>query len=133
MQLFFKFAAFLLLAVWLPVTQHCDLEAAGLVSSHDADTSGLTCCEEGSDPCTHDGCELVENGTYNSASPSRSLPTPHLLAVCSCFIFSQLSALEARDEPVLPVAEVLTPSSWVPVWHFVRRAAPLSRAPSVLV
>ena len=126
----FKITALLLLVLWGPVTQHCDLEAAGLLAAHEAHPTEINCCEP-SEPCAHDGCELVENGTYRSSGSLLTAVTPALLA-CTYFICPQLATPDVRDETVLPVVAAVKPQDWVPTWHFVRRAAPLSRAPSSL-
>jgi hypothetical protein len=130
---FNKCVAFALLALWLPVTQHCDLEAAGVLAAHaDANTHAAEngCCEP-SEPCAHDGCELVENGIYHASGSLLKTVTPALL-VFTCFLSPQLAAPDPRVEPALPVVADVKPQGWVPTWHFVRRAAPLSRAPSLL-
>lgn len=133
MKWFHKCVVFALLAIWLPVTQHCDLEAAGLLAAHDDVHAAETDCCEPTTPCSHDGCEVVENGTYLPADNVVKVLTPDLF-VCTCFLFARFDAFDApvSDEPDLPDVAAMRPQAWVPTWHFARRAAPLSRAPSVL-
>jgi hypothetical protein len=127
---FHQCIVFVLLAIWLPVTAHCDLEAAGILAAHDTHSIESDCCEQ-EDPCTHDGCEIVENGAYRASDNLLKVVTPELL-VWTVFLSPQLFASDMRDEPALPVVFAIKPQGWVPTWHFARRAAPLSRAPSVL-
>lgn len=124
-----------MLAVWLASSQHCGLEAAGLITREAPhSTAHLTtagCCQDTGNPCTHDGCNVVESGTINPTNPFLKAPAPSLLA-CACFICLQLVAPDVSAEPTLVAADLDRPKNWVPAWHFVRRAAPLSRAPSLI-
>ena len=123
--------AVLLLALWMPATQHCNLQAAGLIDAHGEHTDSA--CLGGGNPCSHDGCIMVEGITYKpSGDLLLKVPAPDLL-VCSCFLCLQLVYRDLRIEPLTPVVAAEKPQAWVSIWHFVRRAAPLSRAPSVLV
>jgi hypothetical protein len=118
--------AVVLLALWMPATQHCNLEAAGLISAYDS-------CLGAGNPCSPDGCRTIEGLTDKpSADLLLKVPAPDLL-VCSCLLCLQLAYRDLRIEPLTPVIAAEKPQAWVPIWHFVRRAAPLSRAPSVLV
>lgn len=120
-----------LVAIWLPATQHCGLAAAGLIgaeSSHDVDAG---CCQTGDGSCAHDGCKVVESGLIKSDNETIKVPMP-ALAACACFLCLQLSPRFEATEPSFGVTASESPQHWVPVWQFVRRAAPLSRAPSCL-
>jgi hypothetical protein len=76
---------------------------------------------------------MVEGITYKpSADLLLKVLVPDLLA-CSCFLCLQLVHPDLGIELLTPVVAAEKPQAWVPIWHFVRRAAPLSRAPSVLV
>ncbi len=121
--------AVVLLALWGPATQHCNLDAAGIIDTHGEHTDSA--CLEGENPCSHDGCHVVERITYKPATNLLNISAPNFL-VCSCFLCLQLVQRDLRLEPVTPVVAVEKPQAWVPTWHFVRRAAPLSRAPSTL-
>jgi len=116
-----------LLALWLPATQHCGLEAAGLIAA-DAHEG---CAEASCDHCTHDGCNVVEGGFVKSSHEALKAPTPPLVA-CTCFLCLRLLTPVLAIEPNLAVSESVSPEHWVPVWQFVRRAAPVSRAPSLI-
>lgn len=128
-------AALLMLAVWLASSQHCGLEAAGIIAqdaSHGSPhTATSSCCSDTGNPCSHDGCNVVESGTINPAVSFLKAPAPSLV-VCACFICLQLVAPDVSAEPTLVAADLDRPKDWVPAWQFVRRAAPLSRAPSLI-
>lgn len=125
--------ALLLLACWLPATQHCGLEAAGLLPAAHADEAGPACCaEDGAAPCERDGCDLVESASYLKAGLSLKAPAPDLLLCARLFHLSPAPGT-VRSEPAMPVVAAENPAGWVPVRHFARRAAPRSRAPSLPV
>ncbi|WP_157772255.1 hypothetical protein [Lacunisphaera limnophila] len=123
--------AIVLLALWLPTTQHCGLEAAGLIGAEVPHGSDSGCCQVGSGPCTHDGCNVVESALIKSTNEVIKVPTPSL-ATCTCFLCLQLLMPVLAVEPNLAVSDSEKPEHWVPVWQFVRRAAPLSRAPALV-
>jgi len=122
-----RLLSLLLFTVWLPVTQHCGLEAAGLTAAQCS-----TECSLGQ-PCTKDGCAVVERASYTSGTDAIKVPTPDLNA-CACFLCSHLVNLEtATVSAILPGESFARPRDWVLTWHFVRRAAPAPRAPSLAV
>jgi len=123
--------AIVLLALWLPTTQHCGLEAAGLIAAEVPHGAEANCCENSGSPCTHDGCKVVENSLIKLNNETIKVPTP-ALAACTCFLCQQLLPSVLAVEPSLAVSEAEKSEHWVPVWQFVRRAAPLSRAPSLV-
>lgn len=117
---------FLLLAVWLPATEHCALEAAGVLAQ--------TCpegCAANSDAKI--GCDTVEEGQYRSVDSTLKVPAPDLF-VCVCQIcLWQMQADATRELAVQSVPPLERPQDWITTWSFVRRAAPPSRAPTTLV
>ena len=121
------FFSLLLLTVWLPVTQHCNLEAIGVITHQ---------CPDG---CTSgpgqsgDNCGDLETGFYKVAADLLKAPAPDLLA-CDFFLCVRLVNEVAHPAPVLRPMESAyeRPLDWVTTWNFVRRAAPPSRAPSLL-
>jgi hypothetical protein len=117
------FISVLFLAIWLPATEHCNLEAAGFIAKQCSDDCG----QAGSD-----GCNLVESGFYKSAPQVAKVSAPSLLAIAPFLCLEILPSLEAV-EPLIGLTESLDrPRNWVTSWQFVRRAAPLSRAPSLV-
>src|SRR5690242_15575628 len=63
------------LALWLPMTQHCGLEAAGLLPVALEENDAHCSAKSGS----ADGCDLVENGSYKPAAQARGVSAPALL------------------------------------------------------
>jgi hypothetical protein len=115
----------LLLAIWLPATEHCALEAAGILTETCPDGCSNT-------PGEKDGCDTVETGAYKLSGDTLKVPAPDLF-VCLCHICSHIVQFELTRD-LLPSAGVAfeRPQDWVSSWNFVRRAAPPSRAPSLL-
>ena len=124
MTRFLKFACVLLAVLWLPLTQHCRMEAAGVIA---------TACESAhSHACANCGCGAVEDGGYKLDTASVKLPPPSILA-CLCYLCPPLEiSLDISYREPAPES-VDRPLDWVPSWQFVRRAAPPSRAPSIRV
>lgn len=121
----------MLLALWLPATQHCTLEAAGLIAPEAEHAETSSCCDT-DERCSHDGCGLVENGLIKTADASFKVPAPDL-SVCLCFLCVQLVLPAAPDAPAVPVTAAEHPLDWLPTWQFERRAAPPVRAPGCIV
>lgn len=125
MQLLRRLIALVLVALWLPATLHCDLEAAGLeigVLCHDHDTP-----EAAAAHCSDDACHAIEDAAYTAVVLTK------LVGVIS---FSVLALLP--EPPDLPAATLSPASTDVPLevprsWQFTTRAAPPARAPSVAV
>lgn len=120
-----------LLGLWLPTTQHCGLEAAGLIAPEAPHAAAANCCSNGVSPCTHDGCQVLESSLLKQTDNSVKAPMPSLVA-CTCFLCLQLLIPDSAVEPILTVSEPGRPQPWIPIWQFARRAAPLSRAPSLV-
>lgn len=120
------FFSLLLVAFWLPATQHCAMEATGLFAQTCSDN-----CATGASGA-RDGCGTVESGAYKPSVDTLKVPTPALLA-CASYLHSFLVSLAAAPTPViLPAESFDRPRDWVSTWQFVRRAAPPSRAPTFL-
>lgn len=125
-----RIIAIALLALWMPMTQHCGLEAAGLVAAEVPHAASAPCCVSG-DRCSHDGCEIVESGLSKPSVEKISVSAPDF-SVCLNFLCLQLLSLDSPVDSVTSVSASGRPLDWTPVWQFVRRAAPLARAPSQL-
>ena len=120
---FRSLSALFLLALWLPATLHCDLEAAGLLAQQCADE-----CAAGQ-TASNDGCGVVESGLYKTGTEVVKVPAPELLA---CHFSLPVSSLVEFTEPAaVPVQSAERPLDWVTTWRFVRRAAPSPRDPSL--
>jgi hypothetical protein len=127
---FLRFVALLLLAVWLPVTKHCMIEAAGMldVASHGATDSG--CCVD-PEPCADDNCEIVEQGLSAPSGNSVKVLAAQFVAIAD---FLSVPPGAEREETGVSVqwnGALEQPFEWVPAWHFEHRTALPSRAPSL--
>lgn len=123
MRRFCRLIALVLLAMWLPATMHCGLEAL----SSEMQVGGNICDDK--QACDHDGCDLLEKGGYSSAIQVVKV-MPVLLAdfapwrdVLASLESSLLPVVEAEKPPVEFEMRVL------PDWQFARRAASLPGAP----
>jgi hypothetical protein len=126
----FQTVAVLLLALWLPATLHCDLEAAELWIEHDDAHAAVpdSCCDAGLG-CTHDACDTLEGSAVKSSDSFARAPLP-VPFVCLCLINVLPVEAVSLVSPVPIQARIDQALDWVPTVHFARRAAPLSRAPS---
>lgn len=129
--IFRQIAVTFVLALWLAASQHCGLEAIGLIPHEVPHATASHCCDASGDPCTHDGCNVVEGAMVKPAPTSLKAPSVNLVA-CAYIICLQLVTPDVSAQPTLAVSEIDHAQNWVPIWQFVRRAAPLSRAPSLL-
>lgn len=125
-----QISVFLLLALWLPATQHCNFEAAGLITAETGHPATTACCDTDK-PCADDGCTVVEDGVTKPASALFAVPAPDL-SLCVGFLVLQRSLLATLDAPAWQASAAEQPRDWLPVWPFVRRAAPMAQAPSLL-
>jgi len=115
----------LLLAVWLPATQHCVLDAAGLITKACSDTS------EAGQNHAKDACATVESSAYKAAAETLKVSAPDLIAAV-CYLCLQLEPMASPPPSViLPAGSLDRPLAWVSTWQFVQRAAPSPRAPSL--
>ncbi len=119
-----KVFSLLLLGIWFSATQHCGLEASGIL---DVSGSGEACCPTG-DACSRDACHVVETGVAKSALEISKAPTP-VLFVCA-YLFAPSVLLPESSEITGQNQTFDRPLDWLVSWQFSRRAAPLSRAPS---
>jgi hypothetical protein len=117
--------ALLLVALWLPATAHCVLDAA-TGWGHDACTSAC-----GSDATAEhaDGCDLIESGAYAPSAGTLAAPVPQLTAsVCLNHLHRWLEAQAVAETP--PPRPSDDASRRLASLVFTTRAAPPSRAPS---
>lgn len=121
-----RLIALAVLAVWLPATLHCALEAAGL-------DAWFGCHEEAAhdaDHCTDDACHAIEGFAYKPDAAAVRVPPPAPALLCHCLLCLAPSLALPATEPATPAPE---PPALARSWQFVRRAAPPARAPSRLV
>jgi len=122
-----RLVAVLLLALWLPATQHCDLEAAGVMGldhEHHGESAEHA-------PCPDHACHTLEEiGWVKDFDSVRVLP-PCALPLLDLLITLSATPLKSQwaySGIVTDAAPELLRLSRT--WVFTRRAAWPSRAPS---
>lgn len=120
-----RFVALFLLALWLPATQHCDLEAAGIdFMTHDGHASSA--CH---DTCVDDACHNIEGAAFTKGGNTLRVLPPPAMILCACLIHVPPPPPAVET----PVIDDGTGSRRLLVlhrtWDFVRRAALPARAP----
>lgn len=118
--------AWVVLAVWVPATAHCQVEQL-------AGPGFLSCCvhpdtaPHQDDDCRQDECSVVESGLYRieNQTPFVAPPTPILLPAVSTAQIA-VSVPVRRAGP----ASGLLPGCPVKAWQFCQRAAAPPRAPT---
>ncbi|MDF9832052.1 hypothetical protein M2103_000260 [Ereboglobus sp. PH5-5] len=128
-----KCIALFMAALWLPATQHCMLDAIGLIEAHVIDHDHQTGCDRHTDTTqhAHDTCVLVEFSSWLDTAENLNAPAPSARDACACLI-ETLSApsgalcVFASPPPAFPS----DPPDWLPSRHFTERTAPVSRAPA---
>ena len=123
---FRSFAAWLLVALWLPATLHCDFEAVGFETLFHCESDHHSASTE---PDSEDSCELVENGWIKLSTTQIARSAPLLSTDVLCF------ATPRPDDPLDPPANALSETLVAPpeiarTWQFLVRAALPVRAPS---
>lgn len=125
LKTFFKVIAVLLLAIWLPATQHCDLEAAD-VSFLGSGEHHTTSCQE---VCKDDACHAIEGVSFGkTATELRALPPPESFA--SCLLSLLVAPVLVEREPVCFIGDSPEIQALHRTWQFVRRTALPARAPN---
>ncbi|HVU18304.1 MAG TPA: hypothetical protein VHD32_15480 [Candidatus Didemnitutus sp.] len=119
-----KLMAMVLLALWMPATQHCALEAVGALITTCTDN-----CATGESP-DKDGCGSIESGNFKPSGAIVKAPAPSLFA-CAFHLCLQLAPQAHHESISLIGCAVVRADAWIPTWQFVRRAAPLPGAPSL--
>ena len=113
-------------AFWLVVTQHCGLEAAGILGHGCEQGDGSHSCDT---PDHTDGCQLVEGGSYKTSSGTLKISGPQLV-VCLWLIRTAEREV-VRKVPASCREYAERPRDWVPSWRFAQRTALAPRAPSL--
>lgn len=128
-----RLLALALLALWLPATLHCDLEAAGLDELFHCVTDHHSADRDQAAPSAahHDACDVVESDTFQPAANTAILPPPSLCAVLLCFVLPP-PALALNPPPSGLTDRLVAPREVARTWHFVARAALPARAPSLV-
>ena len=129
MQRLRRILALVLVALWLPATLHCDLEAAGLSTLFHCVTDHHVSADSTHSESARDACDVVETGAFMPAADTATLPPPTLHALLLDFLF--VPTVLALKPPARGLCEQISaPPEVARTWHFVIRAAPPPRAPS---
>ena len=120
-------AAWMLVALWLPATLHCDFEAVGLDALFHCETDHHS---GGDVPIADDSCDVVENGWIKLSGTQHSLSAPVLSVCLLCFSAPLLDDLLAAPEIELSDV-VIAPIEIARTWQFVTRASLPARAPNL--
>jgi hypothetical protein len=124
--------ALFMAALWLPATQHCTLDALGIIEAHVIHHDRATDCPTHGEETqhAHDTCVLVEFSSWLDTAAPLDAPPPQI---------SRHTPVNAAPRPDTlsrppPIFQPRDPAALSPVWipsrHFTERAAPISRAPS---
>jgi hypothetical protein len=123
---FYRLFALCMALLWVPVTAHCRMEAAGLEFAPCA----APCHDQA--PANTDGCDVVEGGLYKNVTDPLKV-APSITMLCACFICLPVSEPDALSGPGIATPEGARPLEWVPTWSFARRAAAPAHAPDSLI
>jgi hypothetical protein len=125
--------ALLLLALWLPATQHCDLEAAGLLHDHlHHHCTGDCATPHSDDACGTDHCPNIEGNNYRPASDSLKVDAPMQNTLADFYPLSAVIAVASVSADISRTGPP-PPPELAPTWRFIMRAALPARAPDSAV
>jgi hypothetical protein len=125
-RLFSQIVAFVLLALWMPATQHC---AFGAVTAWESSLCETVCNHEAEG--THeDACTVVESGDYTSSITLAHVPAPQLTTL-ACLACLNARIVSEATQLAPPAWSKDDPADWVPQWAFIARAALPARAPTL--
>lgn len=125
----FSLVAFLLLAVWLPATNHCTLEASGVIEelACDHEEAATEACEH---DCTADVCERIETASFGKdVKTLKVLPPPLALAALILVI---APAAPGPDPAFVAWEDSPEVRRLQRTWVFAQRAAVPARAPDAI-
>lgn len=121
--------ALLLVTLWLPATQRCELVAAGLLEPDVAQDGSKCGCPPGT-PCEKDDCQNLEQNLVPPTSDQLGVVVPEAV-LCTCHIC--LRSLEPSPAAVSATGQrfFVDPFEVARPWQFQRRAAPAPRSPTL--
>ena len=119
-----KLIALLLVALWLPATLHCELEASGLFEPF------TECVAAGDECCDDTVCVTVEEALFKETAHALKVSAPDDDACLVCLAVAAPSDAFFAD-PVLSSARHESPPELGVAWQFLSRAAPPARAPAL--
>jgi len=119
------------LTVWFGASQHCNLEAAGILPHQEESSSG--CCPNSTQGCHVDGCMVVESNVYRHTDVDSSVAVPGPLE-CECLLLVALIAPHADERLAAHVRTAIDRiQPWVHDWHFERRTVAAPGAPASIL
>ena len=122
-------AVWMLVALWLPATLHCDFEAVGLDTLFSCESDHHSGAEN---PVSEDLCDVVENGWIKPSGTQQPVAAPILSAGLLCLAAPLLDELLAAPENECSDL-VAAPIEIARTWQFVTRASLPARAPDLSV
>lgn len=126
-----KLVSLLLIAVWMPATLHCRLEALGFETLFACAAQTVDAGHTDKDACTDDGCQTVESGQF-AFSKSRVVPAA-LPSLDACqFVHCLLQIAQPVPAPKIFASRQAETLPLQRTWQFTRRAALPARAPDIL-
>jgi len=116
------------LTVWFGASQHCNLEAAGILTHEDE--SSHRCCSNTTPGCHVDGCKVVESNGYRHTDVDSSVSVPAPLEYECMLLLASLApdVDECLSAHVRIAIDRIQP--WVHEWHFERRTVAAPGAPA---
>ena len=118
-----KLAALFLVALWLPATLHCQMEAAEVhFLTHDDHSASTDHC-----PNQHDDHHALKDAPITASTSSLKVPPPS--NSLSFVLFALVDADHYSAAPALSPTRREPPLELKVAWQFSTRAAPPSQAP----
>ncbi|HTO03141.1 MAG TPA: hypothetical protein VL069_05530 [Opitutus sp.] len=125
MARFCSVGAWLLVALWLPATLHCDFELVGFETFFSCESDHHS---NSAKPPAEDSCDVVENGWIKLSATQIALSAPLLSACALCF--STPLPVDPLKLPATGLSkDLLAPPEIARTWQFMVRAALPARAP----
>jgi len=124
-RIVFKIVTLLMLVLWLPATQHAELEAAEISLLGHGDHPSPSC----EDICVDGICHSTEGVSYSKCDRDLRVPSPpalpDLLGACLCApVPTRLETVTSLKDPPPVPAQHRT-------WQFARRTALPALTPSI--
>ena len=128
-----RILALALVALWLPATLHCDLEAAGLDELFHCTVDHHTSADHHAPAdATRDACDIVEGAAVKLTAGTAVLLPPSRFA-CLLSFAVPLPPLDSTPPDTGLSERVEPPPEVARTWHFTARAALPARAPSLIL
>lgn len=130
LRLLYRFTAFSLALLWMPLTLCCSAEAA---IGDEFSLCGDDCADRSPEGGQRDGCALVEDGKYSGSVAVLKVSAGNAVAGTGSVILSLAVTPPQAPPAMIRPAEPERPRDWVPTWQFERRAAAPAHAPDAVI